>query len=105
MPYVGVEEIEDVELDATGDLDGGRIGDVADPQGEFAEMVENHAAGGADSAIVRVEAGHGLVRSKRASDLPLDQTEHQQSQADDLDEGGDAPVVMDEDRRNRQGAL
>ncbi|MEU9048099.1 MULTISPECIES: hypothetical protein [unclassified Kitasatospora] len=102
---VDVEEIEGVELDAAVDLDGWRVGDVADSQGEFAEVVEDHPAGGADAAIVRVEAGHGLVGAERASDLPLDQAEDQQCQADDLDQSGDAPVVLHEDRCDRQGPL
>lgn len=49
-----------MELDAAGDLHSGRIGGAADPQGEFAEMVEDHATGGADPVLVRVEADHGL---------------------------------------------
>ncbi|MDB1090206.1 hypothetical protein PJ985_21875 [Streptomyces sp. ACA25] len=102
---VGVEEFEEVELDATGDLDGGRVGDVADSQGEFAEVVEDHAAGGADPTVVGVETGHALFRPQGPSDLPLDQAEHQQGQADDLDQGGDAPVVLDEDRRDRERPL
>jgi hypothetical protein len=52
---VGVEEVEEVELDAAGDLDGGRVGDVAYPQGEFAEVSEDHAADGADPAGVGAE--------------------------------------------------
>ncbi|MFI1185966.1 hypothetical protein [Streptomyces californicus] len=39
------------------------------------------------------------------SDLPLDEAEHQQGQADDLDQGGDPSVVLDEDRRDGQGAF
>lgn len=94
-----------MELDAAGDLDGGRIGGVADSQGEFAEVVEDHAAGGADPALVRVEADHGLLGPQSASDLPFDQAEDEQGQADDLDESGDTPVVLHEDWRDRQGPL
>lgn len=94
-----------MELDAACDLDGGRVGDVADPQGEFAEVVEDHAAGGTDAAVVRVETGHGLFGAECASDLPFDEAEDQQGQADDLDQGGDAPVVLHEDRRDREGAF
>ncbi|MET9383639.1 hypothetical protein ABZY09_21850 [Streptomyces sp. NPDC002928] len=97
-----IEEIEEVELDSAGDLDGGRVGDVADPQPEFAEVVEDHAAGRADPAVVGVEAGHGLLGAEGSSNLPLDQAEHQQGQADDLDQSGDAPVVLDEDRCDRE---
>jgi hypothetical protein len=93
---------EEVELDSAGDLDGGRVGDVTDPQGEFAEVVEDHAAGGADAAVVGVEAAHGPLGAERPSDLPLDQAEDQQSQTDDLDQGGNAPVVLHEDRHDRE---
>ncbi|MFF9511438.1 hypothetical protein ACF1BU_34770 [Streptomyces sp. NPDC014724] len=102
---VGVEEIEEVELDAAVDLDGWRVDDVADSQGEFAEVVEDHPAGGADAAVVRIEAGHGLVGAECSSDLPLDEAEDEQGRADDLDRRGDAPVVLHEDRCDRQGAF
>jgi hypothetical protein len=92
-------------LDSAGDLDGGRVGDVTDPQGEFAEVVEDHAAGGADAAVVGVEAAHGPLGAERPSDLPLDQAEDQQSQTDDLDQGGNAPVVLHEDRHDRERSL
>ncbi|MEV7053835.1 hypothetical protein [Streptomyces anulatus] len=94
-----------MELNTTGDLDGGWVGDMGDPQGEFAEVIEDHTAGGADAAVVVVEPGHGLFRSQSPSDLPLDQAEHQQGQADDLDQGGDAPVVLREDRCDRERPL
>ncbi|MDX2759260.1 hypothetical protein [Streptomyces europaeiscabiei] len=102
MSDVGVGEIEEEELDAAGDLSGRRVGDVADPQGEFAEVVEDDAAGRADTAVVGIKAGHGLLGAEGASDLPLDQAEHQQCQADDLDQSGDASVMLDEDRCDRE---
>jgi hypothetical protein len=43
------EGIEEVQLGAAGDLDAGRFGHVADPQGEFGEMVEDHPSGRAPS--------------------------------------------------------
>ncbi|MCX5342508.1 hypothetical protein [Streptomyces atratus] len=39
------------------------------------------------------------------SDLTLDQAEDQQCQADDLDQGGGAAVVLDEDRGDGERAL
>jgi hypothetical protein len=68
-------------------------------------VVEDHTAGGADAAGVGVEAGHGLLGAERASDLPFNEAEHRQGQADDLDEGGDTPVVLHEDRRGRERPL
>jgi hypothetical protein len=76
-----VEEVQEVELDAAGDLDDGRVCRVADAEGEFAEVVEDHAAGGADPAVVRVEADHGLLVAECPSDLALDEAEDQQSRA------------------------
>ncbi|WP_406410692.1 hypothetical protein [Streptomyces sp. NBC_01614] len=60
-------------MDAAGDLHGGRIGGATDPQSEFAEVVEDHAIGGADPALVRVEADHGLFGPQSASDLSLEE--------------------------------
>ncbi len=92
-------------MDAAGDLNGGRVGDVADAHGELAEVLEDHAAAGTDAAVVGVEAAHGLRGAERPSDLPLDQAEDQQGQEDDMDQGGNAPVVLHEDRRDRKRAL
>ncbi|MGQ7747635.1 hypothetical protein ACUN29_03820 [Streptomyces sp. WC2508] len=78
---------------------------MAGPQGEFAEVVEDQAAGGADPAVVGVAADHGLLGAECASGLPLDQTEDEQGRADDLDQGGDTPVVLDENGRDREGPL
>ncbi len=57
---------------------------MAGPQGEFAEVVEDQAAGGADPAVVGVAADHGLLGAECASDLP---------------------VVLDENGRDREGLL
>ncbi|MFJ2806010.1 hypothetical protein [Kitasatospora sp. NPDC087271] len=68
-------------------------------------MEEDHAAGGADGSVVRIEAAHGLFRPESLAYLAFDQAEDQQGQADHGDQGGDAPVVLQEDRRVREGAL
>ncbi|MFG2887575.1 hypothetical protein ACGFYV_35745 [Streptomyces sp. NPDC048297] len=99
------EKFEEVELDAAGDLHGRRVGDVADPQTELAEVVEDHPSGRPHSAVVRVEPGHGLLRPQGPSDLAFDQAEDQQGQADHLDQCGSTPVVLDEDRGDRERPL
>ncbi|MGW1564574.1 hypothetical protein ACWCQ1_50385 [Streptomyces sp. NPDC002144] len=65
-----------MELNATGDLGGGRVGHVTDPQRQFAEVLEEHPAGGPDPAIVRVEADHRLLAAQCTPHLALDQAAH-----------------------------
>ncbi|NEW71101.1 hypothetical protein [Streptomyces rhizosphaericus] len=52
-----------------------------------------------------MENAHGLFGTERASDLPFDGAEAQQGQADDLDQGGDTPVVLHEDWGDGEGPL
>ncbi|GAA1912468.1 hypothetical protein GCM10009753_50520 [Streptantibioticus ferralitis] len=92
-------------LDSSVDQDDGWTGAGAGPDHQAGEVVEDHAAGGADGAVVGVEAAHGLVGAQGPADLPFDQAEHEQGQADHADQGLDAPVVLQEDRGDRERAL
>lgn len=103
--FLDIEKFEEVELNTAVDLHGRRVCGVADPQVQLAEVVEDHAAGGPDAPVVRGEPGHGLVGAQGASDLSLDQAEDQQREADHLDQGGGAAVVLDEEWRDGERAF
>jgi hypothetical protein len=83
---------------------GGRVGRAADPQLQLAQVVEDHPAGRTYPSATGVDAGHCpvAVLVQRPPHLPFDQAENQQGQADHLDQGCDAPVVLDEDRGDGQ---
>lgn len=45
------EEVEEVELYAPADDDGGRGGGAADPQAQAGQVVEDHSSGGAGHLV------------------------------------------------------
>lgn len=92
-------------LDSSADEDDGWAGGGAGAEHEAVEVVEDHAAGGSDLAVVGVEAGHGLFGTQGLADLAFDQAVDQQGQADHGDQGCDAAVVLQEQRRDGQRAL
>ncbi|MER6367087.1 hypothetical protein ABT255_01685 [Streptomyces mirabilis] len=76
---------------------------LLDPQ--VGEVVEDHASGRPEGPVVGVEVAHGLIAAQSLADLAFDEAEHQQGQADHGDQGGDAPVVVQEDRGHGGRAL
>ncbi|MCT9105386.1 hypothetical protein [Streptomyces mirabilis] len=76
---------------------------LLDPQ--VGEAVEDHASGRPEGLVVGVEAAHGLIAAQSLADSAFDEAEHQQGQADHGDQGGDAPIVVQEDRRHGERAL
>ncbi|MFE7357805.1 hypothetical protein ACFU8Q_32890 [Streptomyces sp. NPDC057543] len=83
-----------MERDIAGDPDAGRVGHVTAAQRQLAEVVEDHPAGGSCPAVVGVKAGRRLLGAQCTPDLAFDQAERHQGQADHLDQGGDAMVVL-----------
>ncbi|MER5933262.1 hypothetical protein [Streptomyces sp. NPDC002054] len=75
------QSVSTLELDAAADDDGGRVGGMTDPQSQAGEVVEDHAAGGADCLVAGIQPGHLLVAPEGPADLALDQAEHEQGQA------------------------
>src|ERR1700748_51277 len=104
---VDAEEVEEPGLDAGGVGDGGRVAVVGGDQAQVGQCAEDGPAGGAGGGgAVAGQAGHHLaVRGQRLAGLPLDQAEDQQGQADHGDQGGDAPVELQEDGGDGEGAF
>src|ERR1700751_2115381 len=102
---VDSEEVEGPGVDAGGVWGGGRAaGGGAGGVGEGRERGPGGGTGG--GGAVAGQAGHHLaVRGQRLADLPLDQAEDQQGQADHGDQGGDAPVELQEDGGDGEGAF
>ena len=88
---IDVEEVEEPGLDADGFGDGGGVAVVGGDQAQVGQRAEDGPAGGAGGGqAVAGQAGHHLgVRGQCLADLPFDQAEDQQGQADHGDQGGD----------------
>src|SRR5207244_11940323 len=91
---IDVVEVEKPGLDTGGFGDGGGVAVVGGDQAQVGQGAEDGPAGGAGGGgAVAGQAGHHLaVRGRCLADLPLDQAEDQQGQADHGDQRGDAPV-------------
>ena len=61
--------------------------------------------GRAGGAVAGQAGHHPAVRGQGLADLPFDQAEDQQGQADHGDQGGDAAVGLQEQRGDREGAF
>ena len=97
LPGVDAEQVEEPELEGCGLGDDRRV--VACPGNDLhgGECAEDEPAGG-DGGPPGVQAGHlGLAFfGEAAPDLAFYQAEDEQGEADDGDQGGDAPVVLAE---------
>jgi hypothetical protein len=70
------------------------------------EGVEDESCGGFDGAVVvGVEADDLGLGGEVGAGLALDEAEDEQGQADDADQGGDAPVVLQVERRDGERAF
>ncbi|WP_211593464.1 hypothetical protein [Microbispora sp. H10836] len=106
MPGIDVQEVEQAKLQ------NGRLGDdrrvlaVSGNDLHAGQSVEDELAGGdgRSSGVQALDCGPVLF-GQCLPDLAFDQTEDEQGQADDGDQGGDAPVVLQVEGRDGQRAF
>src|SRR6266542_1613838 len=101
---VDLEQLQDVCLQGWGLRNDRRVGAAGRGEPQPGQRGEDQPAGGLGGAVspqpIKLLGG-----GDRLADLTFDQAEDQQGQADDGDQGGDAPVVFEEHRRHRQRAF
>jgi hypothetical protein len=106
LPGVDAEQVEEPELEGCGLRDDRRVVACSGDDLHGGECAEDEPAGG-DGGPPGVQAGHrGLALfGEAAPDLAFYQAEDEQGQADDGDQGGDAPVVLAEQGGDGEGAF
>jgi hypothetical protein len=105
---VDVEEGEELGLQPSGVRDFGWLLVVGGDEAEVVEGLQDEAAGGSGGTVVEaVEPDHVGVAllGEAGADFSFDEAEDEQGEADDGDEGGDPPVVLQEHGCDREGSF
>src|SRR6266487_16461 len=98
-----VEEGEDVALGGGEPVQHDAVLGVGQPQA--LEGGQDVASGGAGRATLGQQPVQVLVGTQGTAKVGLEQPEEHQREPDDADQGGDAVVVVQEDRSHPQGLL
>src|SRR5512142_1939389 len=101
---VGLQKIQQSLLDWCGLWDDGRLITGGWDEAYAGQGEEDQPAGGPGGRS-GVQAGNLGCRGDLGADAAFDEAEHQQCQADHGDQGFDAPVVLQEQWRDRQRSL
>src|SRR6266508_1029632 len=101
---VDLEQLQDVCLQRWGLWDDRRVGAAGRQQLQPGQRGKDQPPGGPGGAV-SPQPIQALGGGDGPADLPLHQAEHQQGQADDGDQGGDASVGLQEHGRDRQWAF
>src|SRR5438552_9255059 len=92
---IDFEESEESELDVVGAGNAGWSAPGGGDESDAGQGGEDVAGGGPGGTAFGVEADHGALWGDGEADLAFDEAEDEQGQADDGDESGDAPVVLE----------